>query len=100
MSINNKSEVSIHLKKYRNLSNYTTGRFALRVSLSTRIKSKLYYALPINVIEKKPCPNEGDNQPLTEDNYYMTKSFVLKGGANVTYYLNSGINRLDLHLPL
>ena len=83
MSIKNKQEISIHLKNFRNLSNYTIGRFYVRVSIYTEIGKKKYFALPINLIEKNAI--ESENQAHTEDNYYMTKSFALKGGSNVLF---------------
>jgi len=30
---------------------------------------------------------QSDNQPLTDENYYMTKTFALKGGMNVIFLL-------------
>lgn len=87
MSIKNKEEISIHLKTFRNLSNYTTGRYMIRVSLHTLINNKPHYAIPINVIEKKLCNNNSDNEPLTDEVYYMSKSFALKGGANVRIFI-------------
>lgn len=45
-------EVAVHLKIIRNLTAYTSGRFALRISLAASTPTSSIYATPVNLIEK------------------------------------------------
>lgn len=45
-------EVAVHLKLVRNLSSYTSGRFALRLSLASHAPPHSIQATPVNLIEK------------------------------------------------
>ena len=46
-------EVAVHIKNIRNLSPYTSGRYALRISVYAASNNKRIDAIPVNIIEKE-----------------------------------------------
>lgn len=45
-------EIAVHLKCIRNLTGYTSGRFAIRISVVQSCNSGMIESTPVNIIEK------------------------------------------------
>jgi hypothetical protein len=67
----------------RNLTAYTSGRFALRVSLAALHHSRTIPATPVNLIEKDSA--RPDNRTDFDEQYFTTRAFPLKSGAHVEF---------------
>ncbi len=77
-------EVAVHIKYIRNLSAYTSGRFALRISVYSASNQNRIDAIPVNIIEKEASKSE--NRSEFDEQYFITKAFPLKSGAHVRLF--------------
>lgn len=46
--------MAVHLKSIRNLSGYTSGRYALRISFEPASPEMQMEGVPVNIIERDP----------------------------------------------
>jgi hypothetical protein len=51
-------EIAVHLKTIRNLTGYTSGRYALRISFGPPSPQLKIEGVPLNIIEKEPPKSE------------------------------------------
>lgn len=57
MPIKIKQEISVHIKHFRNLSTYVSGRYMLRIEVFTIQNHKKCFAIPVNIVEMNPSTN-------------------------------------------
>jgi hypothetical protein len=74
-------EVALHLTIIRNLSSYNSLKCALRASIYQMADGVRWEATPVNIIQKQQATN--DNHSYIDDTHFISRTFVLKYGANV-----------------